>query len=107
MAFQSSRERHFTLMHLEFLLEEASMEVVLRSILSQLANESSEHTWETHPHQGKQDLLKWLPGKMRAYSHWLPKKHPYHHIVIVLDRDSQDCKELKNYIQKIVANANM
>jgi hypothetical protein len=92
-------------MHLEILLEESSMEAVIKTILTQLTDASPSHTWATHPHQGKQNLVKQLPAKLRAYSHWLPQKYPQHHIVIILDKDGEDCKDLKKRILKLTESA--
>ncbi len=50
------------------------------------------HTFVTHIHQGKPDLLKKLESRLRGYSRL---RWPNLRLVVLLDRDQQDCIELK------------
>jgi hypothetical protein len=45
-----------------------------------------------HPHQGKLDLLDKLPARLKGYSSWIPATW---RIVVIVDRDDEDCEELK------------
>ena len=78
-----------TVEHVAILVEEASMAAALHLLLPRLLGELS---FEVHPHQGKHDLLARLPGKLRGYASWLPETW---RIVVVVDRDNDDCHELK------------
>lgn len=87
-------------MHLEILLEERSMENVIREILPRLIPEEKALTWQTHPYQGKPDLIKKLPKLLTGYSNWLPKVYGADfHILIVIDQDREDCLQLKSRLQ--------
>jgi hypothetical protein len=83
------------LKHLEFLLEEASMQNVLEDVLSRLVSNDSEFTWRCHPYNGKENLIRRLPNLLHGYSKWITDEY---HIIIVIDRDQDDCHELKQRI---------
>lgn len=87
-------------MHLEILLEEESMEIVVNSILERINPPQSEHTWKTHPHRGKQDMIRQLPKKLRAYANFLPAmyRNGDYRIIVIVDKDEQDCVPLKTKI---------
>lgn len=83
----------------EFLLEEPSMENVLREILPQILPEGFYVNGNCflRPHQGKSDLKKSIPSKVRVASNFsIPTK-----IIIVQDQDSNDCIELKKELAGI------
>lgn len=86
-------------MRIEFLLEEPSMVNVLTEILPKILPE--EYQLNTNcflrPHQGKSDLRKSIPNKIRAFSN-SPEDVK---IVILHDQDSNDCKELKRQIYEL------
>ncbi len=77
-------------MHLEFLVEEQSMEVFLQGILPRLL--PNPHTFKIHVFQGKSDLMKRLSERLRGYYRWLPCNY---RIVVMVDRDDDDCRALK------------
>jgi Domain of unknown function (DUF4276) len=77
--------------HLEVLVEEPSMEVFLAALLPRLVGNNV--TFTIHAHQGKSDLLQKLAPKLRAYAKWLPDST---RIIVVIDRDNDDCKKLKH-----------
>lgn len=84
---------------LEILTEEASMENFLRTILPKIL--PSEYALDQncfiHSHEGKSDLKKSIPKKLKAYPHFPnPVK-----LLIVHDQDSNDCKELKQELQSL------
>ena len=57
--------------HLEFLVEELSMEAFLRGLLPRILPQ--DRSFAIHPFQGKQDLLGKLEPRLRAYASWLPQ----------------------------------
>jgi hypothetical protein len=76
-------------MHVELLIEEPSMEALLEALLPRVV---PGHTFGIHPHQGKSDLLGKVEQRLRAYARmaWSDLR-----VVIVVDRDSDDCSQLK------------
>jgi hypothetical protein len=88
-----------TVDHVEVLVEEASMEAALEVLLPRMLPDT---TFRVHTHQGKFDLLGKLPEKLRAYSRWIPATW---RIVVVVDRDSDDCEQLKETLEAAAAQA--
>jgi hypothetical protein len=88
--------------HLELLVEEPSMEAFLRVLLPRQL--PIDCTFEVHPFQGKIDLLQKLRGRLRGYAQWLPDNW---RIVVVVDRDDDDCEELKQQLEKIATSAGL
>lgn len=86
--------------HLELLVEEPSMEAFLRALLPRLLPQ--DRTFEVHPFQGKNDLLGKLEPRLRGYAAWLPADW---RIVVVVDRDDQDCRVLKGQLESIAKRA--
>jgi len=91
-----------TASHLEFLVEEPSMEAFLRALLPRLLPQ--DRTFEVHPFQGKSDLLAKLEARLRAYASWLP---PHWRLVVVVDRDDDDCLVLKRQLEAIASRAGL
>jgi len=85
--------------HVEFLVEEPSMEAALRVLLPRVLDDLS---FEVYPHQGKLDLLNRLPDRLSGYAAWLPDDY---RIVVVVDRDDEDCVVLKQRLEKMASNA--
>jgi hypothetical protein len=81
-------------LHIEFLVEEPSAEKVLSYLVPRMI--SPDMTMAIHPHQGKQHLLRTLPGRLRSYASWLP---PDWRIVVLIDADNQDCRKLKQQLE--------
>lgn len=79
---------------IEILVEEQSMEELLRILIPKFAPERwvLDENYFIRPHQGKQDLQKSIPQKVKTFSRW----HEPAAIVIVQDQDSAECVELKN-----------
>lgn len=86
--------------HIEFLVEEQSMEKALEHLLPKILPDGI--TFKIHPHQGKRDLLKKLPGKLRGYVRWIRDET---RICVLVDRDSDDCHELKARLNKFALEA--
>ena len=89
-------------MHFEFLLEEESAERVLDNLLPKII--MGEHTYRCIRFQGKKDLLNKLPLELKGYARWIPIDY---RIVVLVDRDRDDCIELKNSLNKIAKRYDM
>jgi hypothetical protein len=89
-------------MHLEFLVEELSAEMALHNLLPKLVR--GEHTYRIITFQGKKDLLVKLPGELRGYRKWIDNDF---RIIVLVDRDGQDCHILKNQLEEISENAKL
>jgi hypothetical protein len=88
--------------HLEFLVEEPSMEVFLRELLPRAL--PSETTFQIHVHRGKPDLMKKLPSRLLGYAKCLPQNH---RIVVLVDRDGDRCGDLKARIEQAATSAGL
>ena len=88
--------------HLEFLVEERSMEAFLRALLPSLLPEG--RTFEIHAFQGKTDLLHKLESRLRAYARWLTEEC---RIVVMIDRDNDDCGALKAQLEETAGRARL
>lgn len=77
------------------------MEAALRALLPRLLTSQS---FEVYPHQGKDELLERLPARLRGYAQWLPEDW---RIVVVLDRDDDDCRGLKRRLDAMVSEAGL
>lgn len=91
-------------MHIEFLLEEASAEIVLNEIVPKIIG--SDVTFRIHDLQGKHKLLKNLPNRMKGYSSIL-KTHEDWRVVVLIDEDREDCEELKQKLEDFVKDAGL
>lgn len=80
-----------------FLLEERSMAEMLKILLPKII--PSNITYKCITHEGKQDLEKSIPRKLKAFS----KKTKF---IIVIDKDSGDCLQIKQKIFKLCQQAN-
>jgi len=89
-------------MHIEFLVEEPSAEAALNNIVPRVAG--PEHSFRVHAHQGKRDLLKGLPGRLRGYARWLPEKW---RIVVLVDKDRKECRQLKGDLEQMARSAGL
>lgn len=78
-------------MRLIFLLEERSAKVFLDALLPRLLPSGTEFL--TIPHEGKQDLRRSIPRKLRA---WQRSEDRF---IVVHDQDSSDCRALKAELQ--------
>ncbi len=80
-------------MNLVFMLEEESAKSFLEVLLPKILPSCVRCT--LIPHQGKSDLQKSIPKKLRAWS------DPNSFFVILHDQDGNNCVDLKNQLQKI------
>jgi hypothetical protein len=93
-------------MHVEFLTEEPSAEAALAYLVPRLLPDPA--TWEVRSFQGKGDLLQKLPDRLRAYPDWLPHRFgPRWCVVVLVDRDDEDCHELKARLEGIAAGTGL
>lgn len=83
--------------HLEFLVEEPSMEAFLRELLPRMLGD--EMSFQIYPFQCKNDLIDKLPSRLKGYSSWLPAEY---RIIVILDRDDEDCFKLKKQLDSMV-----
>ena len=90
------------ILHLEFLVEEASLESALTQILPKIlpSNVSS----KIHAFRGKTDLLAKLPNRLKGYQAWLP--HDWK-VVILIDEDREDCLKLKQKLEIMTISAGL
>jgi Domain of unknown function (DUF4276) len=87
--------------HLEIMVEEPSMEAALRALLPTMVGDLS---FQIYPHLCKDDLLQQLPKRLRGYASWLPSNY---RILIVVDRDDDDCQELKRRLEGFAAESGL
>ena len=90
--------------NLVFMLEEESAKHLLKEllprILSEFQTEAQTVTCRLIPHQGKGDLQKSIPIKLKA---WLA---PNTYFIILHDQDSHDCKKLKQKLKLLSVQNN-
>ena len=78
------------------------MEAFLRVVLPRLL--PAGRTFAIHVFQGKRDLLKKLPGRLRGYRHWLPADW---RLIVMVDRDDDNCLELKARLETSAQEAEL
>lgn len=79
-----------------FLLEEASMKVLLDNLLPRLFPElRCEKDFVCVKHDGKKDLEKSLPRKLEAW------REPGVRFCVILDNDGADCRQLKRRLREL------
>ena len=85
-----------SLSRLEFLVEEPSVEAALSHLVPRLLGPNL--LFSVYPHQGKRDLLKKLPARLRGYRRWIPEDWA---IVVLIDADGRDCLEQKAALESM------
>ena len=88
--------------HLEFLVEEPSMEAFLRGTLPRMMPDG--YSFRIHAFRDKLDLLRKLQQRLRGYQRWIPSGWQ---IVVLVDRDSQDCHALKAEWERAAATTTL
>lgn len=88
-------------MHLEIVIEEPSIQPVLEQLIPKIAPGIS---FQLITFQGKKDLLAKLPQRLKAYAKWMP---PDYRIVVLIDEDRQDCRQLKKEMDAAAQQANL
>lgn len=87
--------------HLLVFVEEYSMEATLEKLLPKLLNNIS---FQIIRFQCKDDMLSKLPSQLKAYSSWIPDTWS---ILVLVDRDDDDCIKLKNNLENLSSNAGL
>ena len=88
--------------HLIPLVEELSMESFLNVLLPRLLPDGL--PFEICVFQGKADLLHNLEQRLRGYSKWM---HDDWRLVVLVDRDNDDCIELKDRLERSAVRASL
>lgn len=88
--------------HVELYLEEPSAEAALATLLPRILG--PDVTFRLHPFNGKADLLRKLPSRLKGYSRWLP---PDWRIVVLVDEDREECEELKGRLLDAIKGAGL
>ena len=88
--------------HFELLVEEDSTGAFFQTLLPRILPATC--TFTVHPFQGKDDLLNKLAACLKAYASWLP---PDWRIVVALDRDDDDCIDLKRRMEVFAKRAGL
>lgn len=83
-----------------FLVEEESMYATLSKLLPKLFPEWREEAeWKCLVHEGKSDLDRSIPRKLRGY------RTPGTRFVIIRDNDSAECTSVKQHLRKLCEDA--
>lgn len=77
------------------------MEAFLRELLPRLL--PAQVSFQIYPSQCKDELLQRLPDRLRGYG-WLPDDW---RIVVIVDRDDDDCAELKQRMEAMACQAGL
>ena len=88
--------------HLVVLVEEPSMEEFLRILLPRVLPVAC--GFDVHPFRDKFNLLRNLESRLRGYARWLPDDW---RIVVMVDRDNDDCQEIKARLEAASAAAGL
>ena len=89
-------------MHIELFLEEPSAEAFLQGLLPKLVPGGT--TWNPIVFQGKTDLLGNLERRLKGYKSWMPEDWK---IVVLIDEDRANCRELKARMEAASAAAGL
>ena len=87
-------------MQIDFLLEERSAEMALEIILPKILPDDVRVNFRVF--EGKQDLLKNLPVRLRGYNQSISDNL---RIIVLIDKDREDCFQLKAKLEEIAHNA--
>jgi hypothetical protein len=77
------------------------MEEALKILLPSMLAATS---FAVYRHRCKDELLERLPGRLRGYASWIPENW---RILVVVDRDDDDCDELKGKLESIAEAAGL
>lgn len=88
-------------MYADFFVEEPSMEAFLNAWLPRRLAGTG---YRIIAFQGKKDLLRKLENRLRGYRRWIPEDY---RLVVIVDRDSDDCSELFRRIEAIYDSVNL
>ena len=88
-------------MHVEILVEDASTDAALQVLLRRMLMGRPDDSWRIVPFRGKARMLERLPGVLRAVAQ-MPHVDE---VLVVIDRDNDDCHALKARIQDVANHA--
>lgn len=88
--------------HVEVIVEEPSAEAAMQRLLPRILGDAA--TFAIYAHSCKDELLKRLPDRLRGYASWLP---PDWRVVVLIDRDDEDCRKLKRRLESIAHAASL
>lgn len=88
--------------HLEVLVEEPSAKAALEELLPKLI--PTDASVAIHAHQGKPALLRKLRSRLAAYA---KMDWPDLRILVLVDRDEEDCRELKERLETMATEAGL
>jgi Domain of unknown function (DUF4276) len=88
--------------NLEILVEERSAESALEVLLPRVVPGID---FEIRVFRGKADLLKKLPDRLKGYAAWITRVDTY--LVVLVDRDDDDCRVLKAEMEEMAAAAGL
>jgi len=91
-------------MHIEIIVEEPSAEEALRHLLPKLVSDKPRP--KIINMGSKYKLLKVLPARLRAYQQRI-KKGAQLRIVVLVDRDNDDCINLKHTLERMAREAGL
>jgi len=89
---------------LEIIVEEPSMDAALREIMPGIVG--GQARWKPVNMRSKGRLLKELPKRLKAYRKRIDKGEDLK-IVVLVDRDNDDCEQLKHRLETIVREAGL
>lgn len=91
-------------MQIDFLVEELSAEETLRHILPKLMGKRAR--WKLINLESKYRLLKVLPARLAAYRDRIARGEQLR-VVVLVDRDEDDCAELKRRLERMAQSAGL
>lgn len=80
-------------------VEESSMEAALQILLPRMLGDID---FQIIRFQCKDDMLKQLPARLKGYRNWLPENWS---ILVLIDRDDDDCVQLKHQLEHMAEDA--
>lgn len=86
---------------LEVLVEEPSAKLFLETIIPGII--PADLPVQVHAFDGKSNLLKRLPQRLQGYRYYGPDVR----VMILVDRDDDDCLDLKQKVEKMVADSGL
>jgi hypothetical protein len=90
---------------LHFYVEEESAEHALIELIPRILDPLGEdYGFDIFTFQGKPDLLRKLPTRLKAYQH---RNWEDWRVFILVDRDGDDCRELKRKLEDIAQDAGL
>ena len=89
-------------MNLEVLVEERSAEQALRVLLPRII---AGVEFDVRVVQGKPDLLRKLPDRLKGYARWIESADT--RLVVLVDRDDEDCLSLKAQLEQMATAAGL